>query len=141
MLVESFGRRPPAESFSRAAIESSGHRIEVFGRIPGQVSTFREVLAQEAVGVLVGTPLPWAVRVAEINGQSGVDAEFRMLSHLGALVPCQRATKLLWESCNCGRDGISDGFSAMPRQRRSILQSRLTVARHARQMEQHPVSG
>jgi hypothetical protein len=54
-----------------------------------EVGSFREVLAQQAVGVLVRAALPWTLRVAEVDGQPGVDTQLGVLGHLGALIPCQ----------------------------------------------------
>jgi hypothetical protein len=43
----------------------------------GEIGAFGEVLAEQTVGVLVGAALPRAVRVGEIDGQSGVDTGVR----------------------------------------------------------------
>jgi hypothetical protein len=50
---------------------------------------------KQAVGVFVGATLPRAVRVTEVDFESGVDAEARVLRHFGALVPRQRTTQML----------------------------------------------
>src|SRR5205823_14844880 len=54
----------------------------------------REVLAKEAVGVLVGASLPGAARIAEVHLDTGLDAESPVLCHLLSLVPGQRVAKL-----------------------------------------------
>ena len=53
------------------------------------VSTFGEVLAQQAVGVFVRSPLPRTTGVAEEYVQPAVDSQSGVLGHLGALVPGQ----------------------------------------------------
>jgi hypothetical protein len=45
-------------------VETVSDRIELFLAVDGQVGALRQVLAQEAVGVLAGPPLPGAMRVA-----------------------------------------------------------------------------
>jgi hypothetical protein len=47
--------------------------------VHGQVGVLGEVLAQQAVGVLVGGPLPRRVRVAELDPQSGRGPELFVL--------------------------------------------------------------
>src|SRR4051794_32809621 len=59
----------------------------------------RRASAQQAVGVLVGGALPRTVRVAEVDRQPGIDAQLRVLDHLGALVPGQRATQRARSHC------------------------------------------
>jgi len=44
------------------------------------LGAFREVLAEQPVGVLVGAALPATLRVAEVDRQPGIDAEFGWLS-------------------------------------------------------------
>ena len=53
------------------------------------VSPFGEVLAQQAVGVFVRSPLPRTTGVAEEYVQPAVDSQSGVLGHLGALVPGQ----------------------------------------------------
>jgi hypothetical protein len=33
-----------------------------------EIGAFRKILTQQSVGILIGTTLPWAVRIAEIDG-------------------------------------------------------------------------
>ncbi len=50
---------------------------------------FGEVLAEESVGVLIGASLPRRLGIAEVDVDSGVDAELDVLGHLFALIPGQ----------------------------------------------------
>jgi len=50
--------------------------------VPGEVGAFREVLAEQPVGVLVGATLPGTLRVAEVDRESGVDAELGVAGYL-----------------------------------------------------------
>src|SRR5829696_9333909 len=87
VLVEGFGGCLVAEGLAGAAVERGRDGVELGRGVLAEVGASREVLAQQAVGVLVGAALPRAVRVAEVDGQPGVDAQPRVLGHLGALVP------------------------------------------------------
>jgi len=76
---------------------------------------FGEVLAQQTVRVLVCASLPWPVRVAEVDINSGCDRHFGMMRHLHASVPGERAAKvsgqlddLLGERSSY-RDGVPAG--------------------------------
>src|SRR5665811_1685365 len=63
----------PAEGLSRASVELGGDGVEVRLGQAREVGTLGQVLAEQAVGVLVGAPLPRAVRVAEVDGDAGLD--------------------------------------------------------------------
>jgi len=52
-----------------------------------EICAFWEVLAQEAIGIFIGTPLPRALRVAEVDLYTGIDLEAGMLCHFRALIP------------------------------------------------------
>jgi hypothetical protein len=68
-----------------------GQRVKNGPPLAGRGAEAGEVLAQQAVGVLVRAALPWALRVTEIHLQPAVDRDFRVLCHLRALVPGERA--------------------------------------------------
>src|SRR6516225_140334 len=55
----------------------------------------REILSQQAVGVLVAAALPRTAWIAEIDLHVGGDGEVLVVSHLLASIPGQRATQLL----------------------------------------------
>ena len=69
VLVEDLCRSAPVERLARPAVQGGGYGGEVVGAVAGEVGALREVLAQEAVGVLVGGALPGALRVAEVDRQ------------------------------------------------------------------------
>jgi hypothetical protein len=87
MLVEGFGGGAPAKRLAGAGVEGESDRVEVVAAVAVQVGAFREVLAQQAVGVLVRAALPGTVRVAEVDGQAGVDAEPRVFEPSRILGP------------------------------------------------------
>jgi hypothetical protein len=80
----------PRESVLRgAAVERVSDSGQVVDAVSTQVGALGEVLAQQAVDVLVGSALPRAVGIAEEHRNAGVDAELGVLGHLRALVPGQ----------------------------------------------------
>ena len=75
MLIERLGWGLPSKGLSRSAVECVGDCLDLLGGPPGKVSAFEEVLASEAVGVLVRAARPRAVRVSEEDWDPGLDLE------------------------------------------------------------------
>src|SRR3981081_3979107 len=94
-LVKRLCGRFPAERLSGSGIEGSGHCGDLLGAVHAQIGTFREVLAQQPVGVLVGAALPRTLRIAEVDLHASVDLQAGVLGHLGPLIPGQRPAELL----------------------------------------------
>src|SRR3546814_20451320 len=88
-----------------------------------QIRAFRKVLAQQTIRVLVGATLPWALRIAEVDRQAGVDAQLGMLGHFRSLIPCERLTQLLRKLCHPANNRFADCFRALSRERGSVLHS------------------
>ena len=65
------------------------YSAEFIDAMLAEVGSFRKVLTQQTVCVLVAAALLGALRVAEIDIEPGVDAQSSMLSHLRALIPGQ----------------------------------------------------
>jgi hypothetical protein len=59
-----------AEHDSGSLVEFAGHRAQVARGVHGQIGVLAEVLPEQAIGVLVGRPLPGRVRVAEEDRQA-----------------------------------------------------------------------
>jgi hypothetical protein len=136
--VKRFGRGFPAEGFSWSRVEGCGNRGERLGAVHAQVRALREVLAQQPIGVLVGAALPRALRIAEVDLNACIDFERRMLGHLGALVPGERAPKFLRQRYDGPRNSIANSLGAMPRESRSILDSqRVAMTVQSWQMQKH----
>ena len=51
-----------------------------------QIRALRQVLPQQSVDVLIGTPLPWAMRVSKVDRCPCLLSDLGMLHHLFALV-------------------------------------------------------
>ena len=48
-------------------VEQVGNRIKLPLAVDGQIRALGKVLADQSVGVLAGTPLPWVLGIAEVN--------------------------------------------------------------------------
>jgi hypothetical protein len=97
------------QSFARALIESQSYFIEVCLGVAGQVGFSGEVLSQQAVGVLVGTALPRALRIAEVDIHLRGYSEALVFGHLQSSIPSQRPSQSSGEFTNlpgqCGDNG------------------------------------
>ena len=63
--------------------------MQIAGAMDAEIRSFGEVLPQQSIGVLVGSPLPGTLRVAEVHLQTSVNCELCMLTHLRTLIPRQ----------------------------------------------------
>src|ERR1700756_4768086 len=101
-----------------------------------EIGAFWKILAQQSVGVLVGAALPWAVRIAEIDLDAGVDLQACVLSHLSPLIPSQRSTQLLRQGGNRSRNNVAHRLGTMSGEGGSVLHASLVaMVRHARQVQ------
>src|SRR3974390_1488107 len=55
------------QGLTRPLVELACHSVQVSLRVDRQVSSFRKVLSQQTIGVLIGTALPRTLRIAEVN--------------------------------------------------------------------------
>ena len=65
--VKSLCRRFKLQRFAGPFVELPRHLVEMSLRVYRQVGSLGEVLSQQAVGVLIGSPLPRTSRIAEVN--------------------------------------------------------------------------
>src|SRR5882757_3113396 len=84
--LQSIGRGFEGQGLSRALIEPQGNAIEVSLGEAREIGSSREVLSQQAVGVLVAATLPWTARITEVNLHVGGNREAFVARHLLALV-------------------------------------------------------
>src|SRR5271155_307668 len=102
-----------------------------------EIGSLWEVLAQQAIGVLVSAALPGAARIAEVDLQPRADAQVRVLRHFCPLIPGQGLPNLLGQAGDGARDSVADRFCTMTGERGSVLDPRgIGVGCHARQMQQ-----
>ena len=94
MIVKGFRRCSPVEDFAWPRVELGGDGFEVVVGPSREVGAFGEVLAEQSVGVLVGSALPWAVRVSEEDWDAGLEGERDVGGELFASIPRQRTSEL-----------------------------------------------
>jgi hypothetical protein len=85
-LGELLGRVGEGEALARPDVEFLGGGVELGSGDGEEVGALGEVLAQQPVGVLVGSALPGSVRIAEEDVDAGVDVDLLPVAHLRALV-------------------------------------------------------
>jgi len=66
-LRQFIGRRGEPQGLPRALVLAQRDLVQVCLTVSGEIGSFWEVLAQQAVGVLVAATLPGAARIAEGN--------------------------------------------------------------------------
>ena len=91
---EHFGGAFPVEALARAGVELPGNRIEFGLRESGEVGAIGERLTEQAVGVLVDTALPGAVRIGEVDGDASDLGKPFVLCHLTPLIVSQGKASL-----------------------------------------------
>ena len=113
-LLELLGWREVVQCLSWSLIEFSGDGVEAFLAVDGEVGSFGEGMAQEPVGVLIGAPLPGAVRVAEVDVEIGGELQALVVCEFLAAVPGQREAELSRQMPNLRRQCRHDrlGFLA-----------------------------
>lgn len=141
-LVERLCRRPPAQRLARPRIQCVCNGAQFGVAVLAEVRALGEVLAKQAVGVLVASALPRALRIAEVDVETGVDPKLRVLRHLGALIPGQRASQFRRQPTDRPGDGIQDGLGAVAGEGRTFLDGLARpVPFHARQVQEHGEAG
>src|SRR5215208_2571342 len=120
-LGELVRRGCEAERLARAAVELLGDLVEALLADPGEARSLREVLAKQAVRVLVRAPLPRASGIAEVDLDPGLDREAPVLSHLRALIPRERAAKLGRQGGDALLERLADLDGAAPSGERDEL--------------------
>ena len=83
-------RRPIAKCLAGPRVELARNRIQLGLGVAGEVGPLRQILAQQAVRVLVGPALPRTVGIAEIDLHPGGDREGAMGRQFQAAIPGQR---------------------------------------------------
>src|SRR5262249_33267144 len=78
--------------------------VQVRLREAREICSPREILSQQAVGVLVAAALPRTAWIAEIDLHVGGDGEVLVVSHLLASIPGQGAAKI------CSGDHCHSGY-------------------------------
>lgn len=95
-LSEYLNRTQPVKSRARSDVQQIRKFVQFLLGLLGQVGSLGQKLADKAVGVLVGSTLPWVVRVSKVNSnprllsELGVPGHFLALVIRNAFTSCQR---------------------------------------------------
>ena len=79
-----FHGRGEVETFSWARVQEMGDDIQLALRVARQVGALGQILAQQPIGVLVGTTLPRTVRIGKEHPDRELLYQARLLGHLFA---------------------------------------------------------
>src|ERR1700757_5467962 len=77
-------------------VELTSHFVQMGLRMHRQVGALRKVMSQQAIGVLVRSALPRALRIAKIDVDVGRQRKSTMSRQFLAPVPGQGLIQLLW---------------------------------------------
>src|ERR1700722_11079026 len=84
------------QGLTRSVVELTSHFVQMGLRMHRQVGALRKVLSQQAIGVLVRSALPRALRIAKIDVDVGRQRKSTMSRQFLAPVPGQGPIQLLW---------------------------------------------
>ena len=108
--VESLCRRFKSQRLARALVEPSRDVVQVFLRVYRQIRSLRKILSQQPIGVLIGSALPGASRVAEIDLDVRRQAKRLVIGELLAAIPCQRLVELSGQLLRLLNECVDDGL-------------------------------
>src|SRR5271165_5344412 len=104
---------------------------------PREVSPLWKVLSKESVRVLVCAALPGAVRIGEVDRQTGIDLQLCMLREFLAAIPGERPTELIGKRGDPSSDGILHSLRPVSGECGAVVHVRLfAVALHSWQVQQ-----
>ena len=95
-----------------------------------EIGAFGQVPADQAIGILTGTPLPRGVGMRKIAAQAKAGSDLLMPSVLGAVVQGQGSPRIRRPALQSGNDGLRGGFSGLTIQPRE--QQQTGIALHQR---------
>lgn len=87
-VLQGLGRGSPLEGFARPWVGGGRYRIEAASGMAAEIRALREVLAEQAVGVLRSS-LPRTPRVAKVYPQAAIDPYPHMFGEFRTLIPGQ----------------------------------------------------
>src|SRR2546428_9153917 len=93
-LAKRMGRAVPVQDFAWSVVEHRLHLLDLFSRELIEPRARGEKLAQQAIGVLVRSPLPGTMRVRKVDAHLRLLREEAVLAHFLALVVRERAAEL-----------------------------------------------
>ena len=109
-LCERLQRRGEVEALSWARIQPMRDGVQLALRIARQIRALEQILAQQAIGVLVGPALPGAVRIGKEHLDGEPLGQALVFRHLFAPIVGQRLAQRGWHR----REFPGEPLSGMP---------------------------
>ena len=81
-VSKNFQRRLPVQAFSGARVEFLGNGIQFALGVARQIRSLGEVLAQQPIGILIGSALPGTMRIGKEHLESESLGQTFVLGHL-----------------------------------------------------------
>ena len=131
-LSKHLERSSPVVSSARSGVHAVGYGVEFVLRVDRPIGALGQVLTQQPVGVLAGTALPRAVRVAEIDPHAGGSGQVCMARHLLALVVGQALAHGQWDRIQLGSEARQCRSGSGVMHARQQHQAARTLDQHAR---------
>lgn len=85
----------PVQTLAWTVVELRGDCFQRIDGVDAQVAVFRQILPEQRVHVLVGSPLPWFTGVGEVGSIVEEGRDLVVAGHFRTLVPGQRAPQML----------------------------------------------
>ena len=126
--------RGEVEALSWARIQPMGDGVQLTLRIAGQICSLRQILEQQAIGVLIGPALPGAVRICKEDLDGGPLGQTLVFGPLFApvvgqrLAPRSRDVSKLFGEAHVGTARIRPSIRAKIT-RRVVRSTRVPTAR------------
>ena len=111
--VQYLGGGLSVQDFSWAAVELVLDGLDLGVGDAVEVGALGEVLADQAVGVLVGGTLPGAVGIGEVDLDVGGEGESGVVGHLRALIPGDGGVHGPGQGVDHALEGVGDGAGAV----------------------------
>src|SRR2546427_7133443 len=108
-LAKRMGRAVPVQDFAWSVVEHRLHLLDLFSRELIEPRARGEKLAQQAIGVLVRSPLPGTMRVRKVDAHLRLLREEAVLAHFLALVVRKRAAGVGGQRAPFARGGPPPG--------------------------------
>jgi hypothetical protein len=89
-------------------VDLIGNCIKLLLAEDRQVCAFEQVLTNQGSGVLVAASLPWAVRIAEVHGHTGVGCQLFVQRHFFPLIVGERLAHVLSDGAQLVCKGMPD---------------------------------
>ncbi len=105
-FIHHLDRAFEVEAFSRPHIQLEGNGIQLFLAGQRQIRSLGEILANQAIDILVAASLPRAMGITEVDGDASILRDSGMPGHLPSLVIRQSFSCCQWHSVQRGTEAL-----------------------------------